>query len=231
MDGGGSFASSPVDGHTLTVFILNSRFRPFRRVLGVDSIYIQLDSSVPSTQPHPSPPKKPGDFTPPGGRKQRSADLAVSVNDEFARRQCLQTHGASGMEFLRGNPDFRPEPELVAVGEPGAGVDVNRSAVHLVQEFLCIVVILRDDGLRVSRGIPVDVADGFLLTPSMAFFSYARLMRSFAASASSWVIMPCASSDATISISRFLARAVRAADPCDGFADSGIYSSAYFLFR
>ena len=54
------------------------------------------------------------------------------------------------MEFLGAYPDFSAESELRAIGETGAGVVIHGGGIHLVQEPLGRLAILRHDGFRVS---------------------------------------------------------------------------------
>src|ERR1700722_10000324 len=63
--------------------------------------------------------------------KCSGADLAVSVDHVFVRRQLAQAHGAAGVQFLRAYPDLGAEAELLAVGEPRRRIDDDRRRVHL----------------------------------------------------------------------------------------------------
>ncbi len=49
--------------------------------------------------------------------------LAGSVDDILVRRQFLKAHGPAGMQPVRADADFRPQPKLESVGKPGGGVD------------------------------------------------------------------------------------------------------------
>ncbi len=51
------------------------------------------------------------------------------------------------------------ESEFEAVGESCGRIDVDSCRIHLIQEFLGILVILRDDRLGVTGIVVVDVGD------------------------------------------------------------------------
>ena len=54
------------------------------------------------------------------------------------------------MQLVRADSDFRSESELSAVGEPGGGIDINRSGVDFIQEFFRMLRIVRQDAVAVS---------------------------------------------------------------------------------
>ena len=54
------------------------------------------------------------------------AHLSAAVNQIFAAGQFGQSHGSSGMQFLRTNANFSAETELKAVRKAGRSIDVNR---------------------------------------------------------------------------------------------------------
>ncbi len=66
------------------------------------------------------------------------------------------------MQTLGTDRDFGSHPELRAVGETGAGVDVYRCRVHLVDEAQRIGVILCDDRIRVMGAVFLDMSQGFV---------------------------------------------------------------------
>ena len=86
-------------------------------------------------------------------------DLPVSVDDVLRGRQRRKSHRTSRVEFLGTNPDLSSESEFEAVGESCGRIDVDSCRIHLIQEFLGILVILRDDRLGVTGIVVVDVGD------------------------------------------------------------------------
>ena len=80
--------------------------------------------------------------------------LAAAPDEEFIADQLLQSHGAPGVELLGGDADFRPQAKLASVRKPGGGVYIHGGGVHFLQEPLGIGVVLGDDALTVTGGIP-----------------------------------------------------------------------------
>ena len=68
--------------------------------------------------------------------KKISADLSVSTDDVFVRGQRVETHGASGVELLRGDAHLAAKTKLPAVGEAGGGVDVDCGGVDIIEKAL-----------------------------------------------------------------------------------------------
>src|SRR5436190_16679842 len=62
--------------------------------------------------------------------------LPGAVNAIFEARQLLGANRAAGVEFAGGNPDFRAEAELAAVGELRRGVVQHDRGIDLAEEFL-----------------------------------------------------------------------------------------------
>ncbi len=67
-------------------------------------------------------------------RVESSPNLAIAADDPLQRRQLFKRHRAAAMQLTRADPQFRPQPELEAIGEIRRCVDVNRRAVDVVQE-------------------------------------------------------------------------------------------------
>ena len=61
------------------------------------------------------------------------------------------------MELVRRNTDFRPQAELEAVGEAGAGIHHDGCGIDLREEALGPSVVLGDDGLRMRGPVAGDV--------------------------------------------------------------------------
>src|SRR3954471_22495237 len=91
-----------------------------------------------------------------------SASVSMTGHDVLRRGHLGQPHRAAGVQLLRGDADLGAEPELAAVGEPGAGVHHDRGRVDHGAEPLGGVQRSGDDGLRVAGRVPTDVLDGRL---------------------------------------------------------------------
>ena len=63
-------------------------------------------------------------------RAAAAAGLAAAVHNIFIRAQLGQAHGAAGVELLGADAHLAAKAELAAVGKAGAGVHVDRRAVH-----------------------------------------------------------------------------------------------------
>ena len=86
------------------------------------------------------------------------------MDDILIAAQLLQAHGAAGVEFLGGDAHLTAKAELSAVGKAGAGVHVDRRAVHGRREEGSVSLVLGQDGFAVAGGVLGDVANGFLHT-------------------------------------------------------------------
>ena len=82
------------------------------------------------------------------------------MHDIFIRTQLGQPHGAAGVELLGADAHLAAKAELSAVGKAGAGVHVDRRAVHAGREPLCRRGVRRDDGLTVVGRMLRNVGDG-----------------------------------------------------------------------
>ena len=85
------------------------------------------------------------------------SNLAVSIDNIFGCCQSKNTHRTSRMEFLRTDPDLSPITKLKSVCESGRSVYIYCCRVYLIQEFLCIRIILCDDCLRMACVILIDM--------------------------------------------------------------------------
>ena len=66
------------------------------------------------------------------------------------------------MELVRRNTDFRPQAELEAVGEAGAGIHHDGCGIDLREEALGPSVVHGDDGLRMRGPVAGDVRYGVI---------------------------------------------------------------------
>ena len=87
-------------------------------------------------------------------------DLSVSANDVFVAVEFFQPHGASGVQFLGGDPHFAAETELAAVGKARRNIDVNRRGVNQGGELCGVIIVLRQDRVAVSGGMLCNVCNG-----------------------------------------------------------------------
>src|SRR5579871_2018462 len=81
------------------------------------------------------------------------ADLAAAADDSLIGRQFGEPDGTAGVQFLRADAHLRAQPELVAIGESGGGVDENAGRIHLTRKALRRVVVAGNDGLGVAGAI------------------------------------------------------------------------------
>src|SRR5581483_1001476 len=87
------------------------------------------------------------------------AHLTGSVDHVLVTGQLLDTAGAAGVQLIGADADLGPQPELITVIEPRAGVDHHGRAVDACGEFAGRRQVGRDDRVGVLRAIAVDVAD------------------------------------------------------------------------
>ena len=73
--------------------------------------------------------------------------LAAAVDDVLVGTQLSQPHGAAGVQLLGADAHFAAQTKLAAVGKAGAGVHVDRCAVHTGREPRRCLGVRRDDGL------------------------------------------------------------------------------------
>jgi len=83
--------------------------------------------------------------------------LSVTEDNPFIGRQLFKPHRTAGVQLLCAYPHLRPQSELTAVGEPGAGVNVHTRGVHLVKKTHRAGVILGDDSLGMPRAVTFDM--------------------------------------------------------------------------
>ena len=63
-------------------------------------------------------------------------DLPFSFNYIFITGQFGQSHRASGVQLLRTDADFRPEPEFKSVRKPCRGIDIDAGGIlHALQHY------------------------------------------------------------------------------------------------
>ena len=84
-------------------------------------------------------------------------DLPVSVDDVLRGRQRRKSHRTSRVEFLGTDPDLSSITKLKSVCESGRSVYIYCCRIYLIQEFLCIRIILCDDRLRMACVILIDM--------------------------------------------------------------------------
>ena len=70
-------------------------------------------------------------------KKSDRTHLTGTANNVFETGQLLDANRAAGVQFSRGNADFRPHAEFAAVGKLGRGVVQDRRAVDMRQECGC----------------------------------------------------------------------------------------------
>jgi len=73
--------------------------------------------------------------------------LPISKDNKLSRRQRLQSHGPSGMEFLGTYPYLRTKSKLESIGKPCRSINENRCRIYFFLEFHSIVIIIGDDCL------------------------------------------------------------------------------------
>ena len=82
-----------------------------------------------------------------------STDMSISSDYIFIAAKLLQTHRASGVELLRGDANLAAQAELTAVGESGAGIDINSGAVHQSDKPTDGIFFLGQDAVTVLGGV------------------------------------------------------------------------------
>ena len=73
--------------------------------------------------------------------------LAAATDDVLISTQLVQPHRPTGVELLGGDTHFAAKAELPTVGEAGGDINVHGGAVGAVHKFLCVLGVLRDDGV------------------------------------------------------------------------------------
>src|SRR5262245_65631456 len=63
-----------------------------------------------------------------------AADLPFAPDDVLLGGELAEAHRAAGVELLGRDADLGPEPELLAVDEPGRRVDKHRGRLDLAGE-------------------------------------------------------------------------------------------------
>ncbi len=91
-----------------------------------------------------------------------SSRLAGAADDVLGGGELPQPHGAAGVELLGADADLGAEAELLAVDEPGRGVDQDGGGVDLAGEAVGGGQVGGDDGLAVTGAVPGDVVDGLV---------------------------------------------------------------------
>ena len=86
-------------------------------------------------------------------------DITLAPDDVFIAAQLFKAHGTPGMEFLSGDTNLAAKTKFTAVGEPGAGIDIDRGAVHETYKTADIVFIPGNDTVAVVGGVVCNVAD------------------------------------------------------------------------
>ena len=66
------------------------------------------------------------------------------------------------MEFIGRDSDFCAESKLAAVIESRGGIVHHHGRVHLMLEAVGVQLVRRDDGVRVSGAVSIDVLNGFI---------------------------------------------------------------------
>ena len=79
--------------------------------------------------------------------------LAAAVDYVLVGTQLSQPHGAAGVQLLGADAHFAAQTKLAAVGKAGAGVHVDRCAVHTGREPRRCLGVRRDDSLAVVGGM------------------------------------------------------------------------------
>ena len=121
-------------------------------------------AASPRSRPVPSPRSR---RQPPPRTARRAAPAAAALTDlsgagdhVLGRGQLGQAHRSARVQLLRGDADLRAEAELLAVGEPGGGVDEDGRRVHPRGERPRRRQRTGDDRLGVPGAVPGDVLDG-----------------------------------------------------------------------
>src|SRR3989338_10463474 len=96
------------------------------------------------------------------GTRKLLTELSSTEDDILVRGEFLQAHRAARVQAVRADADLRTQPELVAVREPGGGIDEHRGRVHRLREPGGVAGVLRDDRIRMRRAVPADVVDRLL---------------------------------------------------------------------
>ena len=78
------------------------------------------------------------------------AYLTRSMDDVLLGGQLLKTHGTPRVQFLSADTYLRAEAELIAVDEPGRGIDEDCGGVDLACEAVACRAVIGDDRLTVA---------------------------------------------------------------------------------
>ena len=66
------------------------------------------------------------------------------------------------MKLLRTDADFRPESKLKSIRKSGGGIYIYGGRVDFIQETHGMLIVLRNNGLRMSSIIFVDMGNGLI---------------------------------------------------------------------
>src|SRR6516162_476130 len=88
------------------------------------------------------------------------AKLPVAEPQPFVAGQFFKAHRATRTDFVSANADFSSHAKLGAVSEPRRGVPIHRGGVYFVKKLASGEFVARDDAVRVSRTVMIDVLDG-----------------------------------------------------------------------
>src|SRR3989344_4228437 len=80
-------------------------------------------------------------------------NLSGTLNNPFIRSERLKAHWATCMQFLGGDPDFRPQTKFKPVRKTGWGVYVDCRGIHRIYELPRELIIIRDNCFGMSGGV------------------------------------------------------------------------------
>ena len=90
------------------------------------------------------------------------SDLAISTDNVLVGVELLQTHGATGVEFLGGNPHLAAKTEFPSVGEAGRDIDIDRGGINQHGELGGVCLAPGEDGVTVTCGMLSNMSNGLI---------------------------------------------------------------------
>ena len=94
------------------------------------------------------------------GKPALASDLAGAENLILAGGQLGEGEWPAAVKFLGADAHFRSEAESPAVGETGRSIPIHRGRIHVAKKFAGIAFIPGNNGIRMPRGMTIDVSDG-----------------------------------------------------------------------
>ena len=88
------------------------------------------------------------------------AYLSVSIDDIFRCGQSQKSHRSPRMKLLCADTDLCPETEFKSICKTCGGIDINCRSIHLIEESLCIKIIMGHNALGMSGVVVIDMCDG-----------------------------------------------------------------------